>query len=135
MKGNLIAFGMKLCGLSSVWDKIDGAKTYLGASAEMLSGLSAIMAALGTLINTFMGGTHNLGDVVNFVLDQMSHKSPPVLAIGAGWLLFLHGWGVMAKKSAEDKKHSELLAASAPVAAAVVVPVAVATSTADAPKA
>lgn len=139
MKGNLIALLMKLAGLGGIWDKIDGTKTYLGASATILSGLGGILLAASTLASSFVENTHSLGDVVNFIQGQFAHPSPQALAITLGWAAVLRGWEVMAKKSAEDKKHAELLAsqaaAAAPVVDVKVVPMAPEAKAPDAPAA
>lgn len=129
MKGNLIALGMKLFGLGWLWEKIDGMKTYLGASVEILSGLGGVLMSASALVASFNETTHNLGDVINFVQGQIAHPSAPAIAITISWGAVVHGWGVMAKKHSDDKKHAELLTAAAPVVAEVMAPVA------DAPKA
>lgn len=122
MKGNLIALGMRLVGLGDLWDRIDGMKTYLGASAEILTGLGGVLVAAATLISNFVAAVHSLGDVINFGQAQMDHPSTPVIALTMAWAAVIHGWGVMAAKHAEDKRHAELLvAAAAPVAVTNVV--------------
>lgn len=112
MKGNLIAFGMKLVGLGGLWDKLDGMKTYLGASAGMFTGFGLMLTNAAILMNSFVADTHSLGDVVNFVQGQFQHPGAPSLEFALGWGMVLSGWNAMAKKHAEDKKHAELLAAA-----------------------
>ena len=129
MKGNLIALGLKLVGLGSLWDKLDGMKTYLGASAEMLSGLGAMALSAAELLKIFMANVHSLGDAINFVMAVVNHPNPSCIALMAGWALVLHGWGVMAKKHSDDKRHEELT-----VAPAVELVPAAAPQTPDAPK-
>lgn len=113
MKGNLIALAMKLVGLGGVWEKIDGMKTYLGASATILTGLGGILIAASTLVASFVESTHNLGDVIIFIQGQFAHPSPQAIAITLSWAAVLRGWEIMSKKSADDKKHAELLALQA----------------------
>lgn len=116
MKGKLVALFLRLTGFGYVWDKIDGFKTYLTGGAEMLSGLSAMALSLSMMANAFVANTHNLGDVVNFVQAAVAHKDPAMIAFSAGWIGVLHGFGMISKKHADDKKHEELLAAgSTPV--------------------
>lgn len=121
MKGNLIAMALNMFGLGWVWEKIDGAKTYLGASVEILTGFGGVLLAASALVQSFLNTATSLGGAINFVQDQMAHPSAPVIAITISWAAVIHGWGVMAKKSSDDKKHDELVAATAAAAAPVVV--------------
>lgn len=113
MKGNLIALGLKLFGFGNLWDKIDGMKTYLGASAEMLTGLSVMAGSAAGILNSFVSTTHSLGDAINFYQNNIAHPSTQAMAFTGAWLVVLHGWAAAAKKHADDKKHAELLAAAA----------------------
>lgn len=112
MKGNVIALGLKLFGLGNLWEKIDGMKTYLGASAEMLTGIGIMAGSAAEILNAFISTTHSIGDAINFYQANIAHPNAQAVAFTGAWLLVLHGWGVAAKKHAEDKKHDELLAAT-----------------------
>lgn len=120
MEGGLVAFAVRVTGLGWVWEKIDGAKTYIGAVAEILTGLGAMVTAAGAELNLFVGQVHGIADLWNFAQALVKNPGPAALALLAGWGVVLHGWGVMAKKHAEDKRHAELLAAAAAPAPAPV---------------
>lgn len=114
MQSNLVDLLVKFSGFGWVWDKIDGCKTYIQAAAEMLTGLGMMATAGAAELNSFTAGVHSIGDVFNFLQSLTKNPDPAALAFMAGWAGLLHGWGVMAKKHADDKRHEELLAAATP---------------------
>lgn len=118
----MIAFAMKLVGLGKIWEKIDGTKTYIQGAAEILTGLGGMALSSSVILTNFVNTVHSLGDTVNFVQGMVSKLPPEALAITAAWGVVLHGWSVIAKKSSEDKKHDELVAATAAAAGTVPAP-------------
>lgn len=84
---NLIA---KFSGANAIWEKINGYKTYIGATAAILSGLAGIL--------TGVVGLTDFASVIAFV---------KALATNPSWLTLLAGWTVMAKKHSEDKKEAK----------------------------
>lgn len=109
----IISLALKWSGFGWVWTFIDGKKTYIQAAAEMLSGAGGMLLGAAAEATRFTSSVHSIGDVYGFVQGLIHNPDPPVAAITLAYAAFWHGWGVMAKKHADDKKHAELLAAAA----------------------
>lgn len=124
MQSKLIDMLAKFTGFGWVWEKIDGCKTYIQAAAEMLTGLGMMATSGAAELNSFTAGVHSLGDLFKFFEALTKNPDPAALVFMTGWAGVLHGWGVMAKKHADDKKHDELLAAAAPATTAAQAPTA-----------
>lgn len=101
---------LKWTGFGWVWEKIDGAKTYIQAAAEMLTGAAAMLASAASELTNFTTNVHGIGDLWAFAQAMAKNPDPAALAFMTGWGVVLHGWGVMAAKHAADKRHAELLA-------------------------
>ena len=116
--GTLIAMAVKFSGFGWVWEKVDGCKTYIQAVAEMLTGVSGMTAAGAAELSRFVAEVHGVSDLWGFVQGLMHNPDPPAIAFVLAWGVVVHGWGVMAKKHADDKKHAEIIAAGVPPATA-----------------
>lgn len=92
-------------GLKKLWDKIDGYKTYIGAVAMMLTGLSSMFGALASELNAFIAQAHDIASAFTFV-QTVAHNwqtDPTAILFMGGWLAFVHGWTTMAQRHATDK--------------------------------
>lgn len=105
--------GIKWSGAGFIWEKIDGWKTYIQAGAEMLTGVAGMAAGAAAEADRFVAQVHGLSDLVGFARDLVKNPDPAAIACAVAWGTFLHGWGVMAKKHADDKKHAEIVTAAA----------------------
>lgn len=57
----LINTAVKLSGLGWVWDKVDGAKTYIAVTLKVLTALAGLLTTLQPMLDA-----HNLGALVSF---------------------------------------------------------------------
>jgi len=81
MIDKLINLGVKLSGLSWIWTKLDGYKTYLAAAGLILTGAAGVL-------NGFIGveQQHNAAALFHWV------KSLPT---DASWLMLMNGLGIL----------------------------------------
>lgn len=90
-------------GLKTLWEKIDGYKTYISGAARMMTGLGGILLGAAGEADAFVENVHNIADAFHFVQNLVQHPDAPALAISAAWLVVLNGWHIIAEKHAEDK--------------------------------
>lgn len=118
---SLISMAVKFSGFGWVWDKIDGYKTYIQAAAEMLTGISGMALSAAAESTNFVASVHSIGDTWAFVQMLFKHPDPPAVAFTLAYATVIHGWGVMAKKHADDKRHAELMEAQTTITNTAVI--------------
>lgn len=81
----LINLFAKFSGLGWIWDKVDGAKTYLAAAAAILSGLAGVINEVLVPLNA-----HNAAGLLNIVKALPSDPNWVMLVGGVAALGLRH---------------------------------------------
>ena len=99
----MIEFAMKCLGFGKLLtqiDALDGLKTYIGASCEMLTGLAAMLCAVASLLPHFMEGKG-----INGIYTVLTGPDFPIakVAFSGGWIALVHGFKGIGQAHAAEK--------------------------------
>ena len=108
----MIELAMKCLGFGKLLtqiDALDGLKTYIGASCEMLTGLAAMLCAVASLLPHFMEGKGVQG-----IYTVLTGPDFPIakLAFSGGWLALVHGFKGIGQAHAAEKALAQANAAA-----------------------
>ena len=109
----MIEFAMKCLGFGKLLtqiDALDGLKTYIGASCEMLTGLAAMLCAVASLLPHFMEGKGVQG-----IYAVLTGPDFPIakVAFSGGWIALVHGFKGIGQAHAAQKMAAALAAVPA----------------------
>lgn len=105
-------------GLKTLWDKIDGYKTYISGAAQMLTGFAGILGAAAAEANAFVANVHDLAGSFKFLQGLAQNPDAPAKEAVLAWGVVLLGWHTIAAKHAADKAAAaQAVAAPAPAPA------------------
>lgn len=98
----LINLAAKYSGLGFIWEKVDGAKTYIAAAASILSGAAG-------LLQEFLAveGKHDFSALLAFAKDLPQDNC---------WLMILAGMGAIGLRHSMEKAAQSLAPSPAPAA-------------------
>ena len=119
----MIELAMKCLGFGKLLtqiDALDGLKTYIGASCEMLTGLAAMLCAVASLLPHFMEGKGVQG-----IYAVLTGPDFPIakVAFSGGWVALVHGFkGIGQAHAAEKALAVAVSLAAAPIAQPPAVP-------------
>ena len=99
----MIELAMKCLGFGKLLaqiDALDGLKTYIGASCEMLTGLAAMLCAVASLLPHFMEGKGVQG-----IYTVLTGPDFPIakVAFSGGWVALVHGFKGIGQAHAAEK--------------------------------
>lgn len=99
----MLALAMKCLGFGKLLtqiDALDGYKTYIAGTCEMLTGLAAMLGAAASLLPHFMEGKGVQG-----IYAVLTGPELPIAkaTFGGGWILLVHGFKGIGQAHAAEK--------------------------------